>query len=264
MATTHFPFNGSFGGGSFYNRNGQTLVRTKGGASKKTILQSPSCAAIVKSNIEFGGASHVGALLRRSIGPKLKYFSDTNMIGNLTGVLRSMIQLGSGEPGQRILDLGACAAMLEGFEFNENKPLYSCLATDVIFTISEQLDAAVLQARFCPAEDLHTPAGATAFQIQHMVLCVPRYGLCAVTKKYKALYDAVLTGAQTSSAILYPDLSMQVSLKLPVQLPSTAVAHSTLLCIVGIAFFQGNELMKGACGMKVVRIVCQHTNECFQ
>lgn len=254
MATINNSFHGSLGNFSFYERNGIRYVRTKGGASKKQIATSPSCAGIVKSNVEFGGASHVGALLRRAIGPKLKYFSSTNMIGNLTGVLKKMIQMGSGEPGQRILDLRTHGAMLEGFEFNAKQTLRSCFRGDLTLDVSEQRDRALLQARFCPATDVLAPAGATSFQILHTLLCVPRYGLHAVTKKYVPLDDAELTCREVSSPMLFTDLTMLVSLKLPVQLSSAVAEQSALLCIVGIAFYKGSELMKGECGMRVVRV----------
>lgn len=254
MARTNHSFIGPIGDFSFYTYNGENHVRTKGGASKKTIANSPSCAAIAQSNVEFGGASQIGALLRRAIGPKLKYFADTHMIGNLVGVLKKMIQSESGVPGQRILDLGAYAGLLEGFEINTNRPFYSCFSSDLNIHVSEQCDAALLKVRFCTATDVLAPTGATSFQILHTLLCFPRYGLCTVMKKYIAL-DSELTYAHASSAMLFTDLSVPVNLKLLVKLPSAAAEHSTLLCVVGIAFYKGTELIKGVCGMGVVRVV---------
>ena len=254
MATTNNSFHGPLGNFSFYKLGEKNFVRTKGGASKKTIQNSPSCVRIVQSNVEFGGASQIGASLRRAIGTKLKYFSDTNMVGNLVGVLKTMIQLGSGEPGQRILDIGAHAALLGGFEFNTHRVLRDCFATDLMISVSEARDGALVQAKFCPATNVYAPEGATSFQILHTLLCVPQYGLHPVTKKYVALDDVELKATQVSSAMLFTDLAMPVTLKLPVQLPSAVAKHSTLLCVVGIAFYTGNELMKGQCGMRVVRV----------
>ena len=254
MATTNNSFHGPVGNFSFYKLGEKNMVRTKGGASKKTIQNSPSCVRIVQSNVEFGGASSISTLLRRAIGKQLKYFSDTNVCSNLTGIFRKIIGLGSGVPGQRILDLNAHGALLEGFEFNTHRTLLDCFTPNFMLTVSEERDGALLQAKFCPATDVLAPAGATSFQIVHTVLSVPRYGLCAVTKKYVALDDAALIGAQVSSAMLFTDLSMPVNMKLPVQLASAAAEGMSILCVVGIAFYAGKELMKEECGMGVVKI----------
>ena len=254
MATTNNSFHGPVGNFSFYKLGEKNMVRTKGGASKKTIQNSPSCVRIVQSNVEFGGASSISTLLRRAIGKQLKYFSDTNVCSNLTGIFRKIIGLGSGLPGQRILDLSTHGALLEGFEFNAHRILRDCIHTDFILKVSEQRDGALLHVKFCPARDVLAPAGATSFQILHTVLCVPRYGLHPVTKKYVAVDDAELIATQVSSAMLFTDLSMPVNMKLPVKLPSAAAEGMSILCVVGIAFYAGKELMKGECGMGVVKI----------
>ena len=81
-----------------------------------------------------------------------------------------------------------------------------------------------------------------------------RAGLHPVTKKYVAVDDAELSCTQVSSAMLFTDLSMPVNIKLPVKLPSAAAEGMSILCVVGIAFYAGKELMKGECGMGVVKI----------
>jgi len=254
--TTSNSYHGSIGDFSFYERNGQGLVRTKGGGSGKKISTSPSCAAVVQSNVEFGAASHIGALLRRAIGPKLRFFSDMNMIGNLVGVLRIIIGLGSGAPGQRVLDIGAHAALLEGFEFNKDCSFESRFKKEITITFAEDHNTAVLHTSFCPATDIAAPEGATSFELVYTFMRVPAYGSNATTRCYEPLNGEQLVSAQVSSAYLYTTLALPVKLTLPVKLPASTSAEGTaLLCVVGIAFYKGKVRMaKDVCGMRVVKV----------
>jgi hypothetical protein len=255
MATTDSDFEGSLGGLSFYNRNGKTVVRKKGGPTAEQIKKNKSCQAIRDSNREFGGASHVCALIRRAIGKSWKDYSDMNLIGNLTGVLKKIIHAGKGARGIRVLDIAAHRERLEGFEFNADCPFESRFKNTLTISISEDRNTAVLQTTFRPATDIAAPADATSFQLLYTFMRVPAYGVHATTGRYAPLHDAVLVSEQVASDFFYTDFAMRVKLSLLLTLPASSVEQTTLLCIVGIAFYKGTKRMgKEVCGMKVVMV----------
>ncbi|ABG60184.1 hypothetical protein [Cytophaga hutchinsonii] len=255
MATTNSDFEGSLGGLSFYKRNGKTVVRKKGGPSAEQIKHSKSCQAIRDSNQEFGGASHVCAQIRRGIGKYWKEYSDMNLIGNLTGVLKKIIHAGKGARGIRVLDIAAHRQRLEGFEFNADCAFESRFKNTLTISISEDRNTAVLQTAFKPATDIAAPADATSFQLLYTFMRVPAYGVHATTGRYVPLHDAAFVSGQVYSGFFYTDFAMRVKLSLPVTLPVSSAEQTALLCIVGIAFYKGTKRMgKEVCAMQVVQV----------
>ncbi len=255
MATTDSDFEGSLGGLSYYKRNGKTVVRQKGGPNAEQIKKSKSCQPIRDSNREFGSASHVCALIRRAIGKCCKDYSDMNLIGTLTGILKKMMQAGTGKRGAQVLDIAAHRERLDGFEFNADCLFESRFKTTLAIDISEDRNTATLQTSFRPATDIAAPADATSFQLLYTFMRLPSYGVHVTTGRYGPLHDAVLVCAQVASDFFYTSFNMRVKLLLPLTLPESVASGTTLLCIVGIAFYKDSKRMgKEVCAMRVVKV----------
>jgi hypothetical protein len=256
MAISNVSFTGALGSLSFYKSNGKALVRGKGGGSKEKINTSPSCTNIRRSNVEFGGASSAGALFRNAIGRWLKQYSDSDMIGNLTGKLRIVIALGKGIFGERELNVLTDAALLSNFEFNTAVPFNNCFTKELVIDVAEQRNAALLNTSFIPARDLLVPSGATAFSIVHILATFPKCQKNTQDKRYAPIHSNERFIANTiSSPLLHTNLLLPVTLKLPVALPVSSLSNDTaLISLVGIAFYTDGKLMKGMNGMKVVRV----------
>lgn len=255
MATTDLNFDGSLDRFSFYKRDGKTIVRGKGGPTNDQIKNKASCQAIRDSNVEFGGASTVCALIRRAIGKMCTQYSDMGMASRLTGKLKLLIAAGKGKRGTRTLDLAACPEMIAGFEFNESCFFEHRFKKEITITFSEDRNTAVLQTSFRPATDVEAPAGATSFQLVYTFMRMPAYGKHATMKQYVPLHDGELVSEQVSTDFFYIDFPMRVKLTLPLTLPASSTEGTSLLCIVGIGFYQGKVLMsKEVCGMKVVKV----------
>ena len=115
---------GSIQGVSFYTLKGsdKVIMRTKGGATKKQIANSPDFENTRKQNMEFGGCSKFGAKARKAFGG-LNRLADYNLTPVLTGMGKGMMKLDTvSEVGKRNLKLSENKDVLEGFNFNRNYP----------------------------------------------------------------------------------------------------------------------------------------------
>ena len=115
---------GSIQGVSFYTLKGsdKVIMRTKGGATKKQIANSPKFENTRKQNMEFGGCSKFGSKARRAFGG-LHRIADYNVTPVLNGMGKNLMKLDTvSEIGRRNLKLSENKETLEGFNFNRNYP----------------------------------------------------------------------------------------------------------------------------------------------
>jgi len=115
---------GSIQGVSFYTLKGsdKVIMRTKGGATKKQIANSPTFENTRKQNMEFGGSSKFGSKARKAFGG-LHRIADYNILPVLNGIGKNLMKLDTvSEVGRRNLKLTENKEVLEGFNFNRNYP----------------------------------------------------------------------------------------------------------------------------------------------
>lgn len=255
MATSNDTFEGSIGELSFYKRNGKTIVRKKGGPSAKQIKNAASCRAIRDSNRAFGSASRICALIRRSIGKNWNAYCDSDLTGRLTGQLKKLIERCGGIRGEQLVHLATHPEELKGFEFNKHCSFVSRCTAPLTVTFSADRNTAVLQTTFRPAADIVAPSGASSFQLVYTLLRLPVYGINETKKHYQPLNASETASEQVTSDFIYTTFDMRIKLSLPLTLPESAAEGTSLLCIVGIAFYNGAVRMgKEVCGMRVVRV----------
>lgn len=118
-----FKLTGSMGGLSFSQDEFGTIVKKKATVSKKRIKNNPRSKRTRESNMEMGGASQAAKLLRMGFLKHGKELGDRYFSGRLNGLMRKVVALGSGKPGERKLDLRKNGALLETFEFINARPL---------------------------------------------------------------------------------------------------------------------------------------------
>lgn len=117
-----FKFSGSLGGLSFSQDEFGTIVKQKPESNKK-IKTSTRSQRSREHNVEMGGASTAAKILRVSFLRHDKISSDRYFSGRLNGLMRKTIAMGSGQCGERKLDLRKNGSMLETFEFINARPL---------------------------------------------------------------------------------------------------------------------------------------------
>ena len=111
---------GSIQGVSFYTVRGsdKVIMRTKGGATKKQITNSPKFEKTRKHNMEFGGCSKFGSKARKAFGG-LHRIADYNVNPVLNGMGKRLMKLDTvSEVGRRNLKLSVYKQALKGFNFN--------------------------------------------------------------------------------------------------------------------------------------------------
>jgi hypothetical protein len=115
---------GSIQGVSFYTLKGsdKVIMRTKGGATKKQIANSPKFENTRKQNMEFGGCSKFGSKARKAFGG-LHRIADYNVTPLLNAMGKKLMKLDTvSEVGKRNLKLTENKEILEGFNFNRQYP----------------------------------------------------------------------------------------------------------------------------------------------
>ena len=120
---------GSIKGVSFYTVRGsdKVIMRTKGGASKEKIANSPKFAGLRKQQKEWSGCAKFGSMTRYAFGG-LNRLADYNLTPVLNGIGKNLIKLDTvSEIGKRNLYLSTYRAALDGFNFNRNYPFNTVL-----------------------------------------------------------------------------------------------------------------------------------------
>jgi len=148
---------GGFGNASFYTVRGsdKVIARTKGGASKEKIKNSPKFAGLRKQQKEWSGCAKFGSVARYAMGG-LHRLADYNITPVLNGMGKNLIKLDTeSEVGMRQLRLSTYRQALEGFNLNRNYPLNTVLRVNYRCELNRKtLTASVHFPRINTAIDL--------------------------------------------------------------------------------------------------------------
>ena len=112
-----FKLSGSLGGMTFSQDELGTIARKKPEGPYKLTKGTRD------GNMEMGGASRAVKALRWTLNSKKRGFEDQYFSGRLSGIMRRVVALGEGVPGQRKLDIRKNGGVLENFEFRRARPL---------------------------------------------------------------------------------------------------------------------------------------------
>lgn len=157
---------GTLGGITFYKSQDGYLAREKGGVDAQRIANDANFQRTRENNNEFGKAGQAGKLLRSAFRAKLQNASDSRMVSRLVTEMIKVIQAdATSVRGQRNVIDGE-AALLTGFEFNDNGKLGTTLYAPFTATINRvtgELKADI--PAFIPLDMIGAPVGATHFEI---------------------------------------------------------------------------------------------------
>lgn len=135
MAIVKGPFQltGSISTVSFYTRKGsdKVIARTKGGASKEKIKNSPKFEGFRLQQKEWKGCTGFASSLRSAFGG-LHRLADYNLTPVLNGFAKNVQKTDeAGETGKRGIYLSRLRYTLDGFNFNRNNPFNTMLRVSV-------------------------------------------------------------------------------------------------------------------------------------
>ena len=140
-------FSGGLGNLSAYKLPGmkQTIVRTKGGADKKKILNSPSFKLTRDNYTEFGACAKMGGSIRRSM-LALAPLADYNYTPMLNSLAKTIQLLDTESPrGERNVILSRHKHLLTGFSLNRNIIFESVVRHPLQFSLDRDHKQALIQ-----------------------------------------------------------------------------------------------------------------------
>ncbi|MDB5274733.1 MAG: hypothetical protein JWO58_3100 [Chitinophagaceae bacterium] len=235
--------NGTLQGISFYQRNGQDLVRVAGGPDKNKILNSPNFIRTRENNQEFGAAATIGKALRLGFTRKFSDLSDSQANTRIVKIIKEMISRGSGNRGQRIFSPVALGTMLIDFPFS-NQVFFDniCLAPYTTSIHTERNEVTLTFADFNTGNMIHAPNGATHVRLINLISILSQYTFHVMTNKYVPT-DAVRNSRSAFSTSDYIPLGGQVGtetvLTSTIDLGTNSLLDSSaLISCVGIEFYQ--------------------------
>lgn len=234
---------GSLGGLTFYERNRKSLVRTTGGIEKSRIENDPAFKRTRENMSEFGGSAKVGKAFRMGFVSIMKTMGSVTIVGRITGLMKRINSNGSGVRGQRSFEILNNKFVLEGFEFDNQKPLnaifyapYSAPNLDVNRSI-----ATWVVPDFNTNDYINAPEGATHFKLLLTSSVLSDFTYVIDRKVYEPLHEAEneAHGIEFSTAIplsglVGSDTTLTVDLGFSSPLPATV----GVITGIGIIFYQ--------------------------
>ena len=170
MATLVGPIQlrGRLGNLSFFqNSSGDIIVRSPGGPAKGAVSRHPNYQRTRENNSEFGRAQQAAVLFTRTFAPAINRARDGKSFRRLHSRLLQIIKMDTGNArGQRTVR-PEHLALLDGFDFNEGRPLTATLrvnydtAMDVVTG-----NCSLTLPSFIPSTRLVPPADASHFRIR--------------------------------------------------------------------------------------------------
>lgn len=163
---------GTFGDMTFYKKEGQSLVRKKGGVSKQRIETDPNFVRTRENMNEFRTNIGAGKLLRLSLGSLVFKAKDSRLSNRLMQAMSNIKNLdATSARGERVVSEGIATAegkrYLIGFDFNINAPLDTVLFAN--YTLNNATGEVTMPG-LIPKEQLHSPEGSNFVSFQAGVL----------------------------------------------------------------------------------------------
>lgn len=234
-------FEGTMGGITSYMLNGKMVLRQCRGSEKEKIKTSNKHERTRENMMEFSGAVAAAKVLRQSLMPVARSFSDPGFTGTLQGKYRDMISVASGKRGQRVFKPLLHAEAILAIPFNKDLHLDSVLRVKPDITTNTERTDATLSISINTAKDLFIPAGATLLELIYAIAVQPAFEYDAHINKYKRTDGLDQHYMQhTSSALLSVHVNevIDISLSAP-QIGLTLLpVDSALVSVLGIRFHQ--------------------------
>ena len=235
----NFSFTGSLGNLSAYSMKGVEgiVVRTKGGATKEKIKESPSFEFTRRLNAEFGGRATASQWIMRALWPQ-KALADYNMAGPVNSLVKAIQVLDTESAfGQRHIVLTKNPRLLEGFSLNRKNPFDSTLRNPVGAALSrEGLSAHIDIPALLPGINFFGPNNYPMYSLQAILGIVP--DLFFTANKYKPSADGYILNDYTAAVTdWYPVQQGSPALALDIQLPRVPPdASFSLMLTIGIRY----------------------------
>lgn len=241
--TSFIKLEGTLDGLTFYNKDGENVVKKKTQISKNRITNAPEYQRTRENNQEFGGSAKCGKAFRESFAGIARLVSDTYLSARITAKLRSIIPNGDGLRGERNIELVDNLEPFIGFNFNLSKPFDSQFNAPAVGPdIADTKDSVQWDLPdFNTDTFVRAPEGATHFKLALATGYVSNYEWDTSLKAYQPVEekpnalgvveysDAIELGGMVGSAT-----SFNIDLSGYAPVPVT----TALLAATAIVFYQ--------------------------
>ena len=240
---SYLKFEGTLGGLTYYEKDGQSIVKVKSSVSKSRIERDPNYKRTRENMKEFGGAARASKALRDSLITVIKTMGDTYLSSRLTGIMRKMLNTGTGIRGQREISILANKELLEGFELNKK----DALGTQFYAPYSAPSFNANRDIVTWEVPDFNTdsfitaPEGATHFRLVLAAGLVSNYEYVSALNSYEPIDESENAIGKTSESAAIPlvgDVGSDTTLTVDMEIGAPVVATTATLTAIGIIFFQ--------------------------
>ena len=212
---------GSISNVSFYTRRGsdKVIARSKGGASKEKIKNSPKFEGFRKQQTEWKGCTAFASSLRYTFGG-LHRLADYNLTPVLNGFAKNVQKTDTVcETGKRGISLSNYRNTLDGFNFNRNYPFNTVLRVGVTAEIDrEKLTATVRVPRINTEIDVQNVQRLPYFRLIIALGAISDMQFVEAMKSYEPAVPAMhgvsvtTTGAWELSESVLSEQVMEVCL----------------------------------------------------
>ena len=154
----------------------KTIIARKGGPSADQIKNAKSYEEVRNHQKEFGIASMLAKTLRNSLSSDMSEICETYVSGKLTAKFRNLAKLEEGKTGTRPLVVSKHGHLLNGFEFNPERPYQSVFGAKYFVKNASQKGKVILHfPAFIPEKTFQYPEGATNFKITARLVSLSDY-----------------------------------------------------------------------------------------
>lgn len=234
---------GTLGGLTFYEKEGKSLVKTAGGVTRERILKDPNYIRTRENMREFGAAARIGRSLRIGLNNLVQEVSSPNLTARVTGQMKRINKVGTGDRGGRSFEILTNRQLLEGFELQPALPL-----RNVFFppfqepTIDANRSVVTWEVPdFNTQNYIKIPNGASHARLVLNTCVLSDYELDTSLNAYAFVHPAENERSATTfsqefalSGMVGSSLSLNTDLGLTAALPNTA----GVVVALGILFYQ--------------------------
>ncbi len=234
-------FTGSIGNLSAYtNRTiADTLLRSKGGPSKKQIKKSPRFKNTRKNNVEFSGSSTTAAAVKAAIG-YLEYVDHTSFQSRLVKICNCMKVLDTeNEKGQRSYYVSSCRYWLEGFQLEMGTQFDSIIKHPLQCSIDRnEQSASIFVPALFPKIGLYVPGKFSFYRITAVLGIVPDMKYSGRGYDYEPINSNIQLWHADLSTVWFStaEICAEQNLILQIQGQTNMSDNDSLVLTVGVEF----------------------------
>lgn len=237
-----FKIQGTVGGVTFFNSDGENHAKLKSEISKERIMADAAFKLTRENMAEFGGAATAGKSFRMAFISLIRFMGGPRITGRVVKLMREIIGNGPGLRGRRSLLVTANASVIQGFEFAPDKNL------GMIFNAPYTLAANAARTQvtltvpdFSTDNFIDPPVGATHFRIVNAIGVLSDFAYNIAQKEYRPAASSLNEKYGVAYSGYIPiggDVGASTVLvaNLPAGLTMTATVG--LLSAIGIEFYQ--------------------------